>query len=73
MSRHRSLFSLITTVFALPSVLFAAGLEEASDYVSARQALADGLPGVAGVKAERLLKLKGWTRVETRQLGTFAA
>jgi tetratricopeptide (TPR) repeat protein len=73
MSRHRSLFSLITTVFALPSVLFAAGLAEVPDYVSARQALADGLPGVAGVKAERLLKLKGWTRVETRQLATFAA
>lgn len=35
--------------------------------------MADGLPGVAGVKAERLLKRKGWTRVETRQLATFAA
>jgi hypothetical protein len=46
---------------------------EVPDYVSARQALADGLPGVAGVKAERLLKRKGWTRVETRQLATFAA
>lgn len=66
-------FPLITTLLALPSALFAAGLDEAPDYVSARQALADGLPAVAGVKAERLLKRKGWTRVETRQLATFAA
>ncbi|OYW71657.1 MAG: hypothetical protein B7Z37_27140 [Verrucomicrobia bacterium 12-59-8] len=56
-----------------PAALGAAGLEEAGEFVSARQALADGLPGVAGVKAERLLKRKGWTRVETRALATFAA
>lgn len=54
-------------------MLLAAGLEEAPEYASARQALADGLPGVAGVKSERLLKLKSWTRVEMRQLATFAA
>ncbi|MCB1277871.1 tetratricopeptide repeat protein [Prosthecobacter sp.] len=73
MSRRCSLFSVITTVLVFPVVIFAAGLEDNADYVSARQALADGLPGVAGVKAERLLKRKGWTRVETRQLATFAA
>lgn len=63
----------ITTLLALPAALLAAGLDDAPEFASARQALADGLPGVAGVKAERLLKRKGWTRVETRQLATFAA
>jgi hypothetical protein len=60
-------------ILAHPAALFAAGLDEAAEYVSAEQALADGLPGVAAVKAERLLKRKGWTRMETRQLATFAA
>jgi len=66
-------FFIAAALFALPAALLAAGLEEAGDYILARQALADGLPGVAGVKAERLLKRKGWTRTETRQLATFAA
>ncbi|MFN0079076.1 MAG: tetratricopeptide repeat protein [Prosthecobacter sp.] len=66
-------FRFIVSALLIPAALCAAGLEDAADYVSARQALADGLPGVAGVKAERLLKQKGWTRVETRQLATFAA
>ncbi len=72
MPRSRRLF-FITTLLALPTALLAAGLDEAPEYVSARQALADGLPAVSGVKAERLLKRKGWTRVETRQIATFAA
>ncbi len=72
MPKPRSLL-LAAALLSLPTALLAAGLEEASEYVSARQALADGLPSVAAVKAERLLKLKGWTRVETRQLATFAA
>lgn len=73
MPKPRSLLFSTAAIFAFPAVLCAAGLEEAAEFVSARQALADGLPGVAGVKAERLLKRKGWTRVETRQLATFAA
>ena len=72
MPKPRSL-SFAAAILVFPAALFAAGLEEASDYVSAQQALADGLPSVAGVKAERLLKRKGWTRVETRLLATFAA
>jgi TolA-binding protein len=72
MPTPRSLF-ITAAILAFPAALCAAGLEAAPDYISARQALADGLPGVAGVKAERLLKRKGWTRVETRQLATFAA
>lgn len=68
-----SRFTLIATLFSFPAALIAAGLDEAPEFVSARQALADGLPGVAGVKAERMLKSKGWNRVETRQLATFAA
>ena len=65
-------FLILAAILSLPAAVLAAGLEDAADYLSARQALADGLPGVAGVKAERLLKQKGWTRVETRQLATFA-
>ncbi len=73
MPTTRSLSFIAATLLAFPAGLVAAGLEEAAEYVSARQALGDGLPGVAGVKAERLLKNKGWTRVETRLLATFAA
>ncbi|WP_395736217.1 tol-pal system YbgF family protein [Prosthecobacter sp.] len=73
MPESRSILFAAAALFAFPAALGAAGLEESAEYVSARQALADGLPGVAGVKAERLLKRKGWTRVETRLLATFAA
>ncbi|WP_395744548.1 tol-pal system YbgF family protein [Prosthecobacter sp.] len=66
-------FSFAATLLLLPAALPAAGLEDSAEYTSARQALADGIPGVAAVKAERLLKRKGWTRVETRTLATFAA
>lgn len=62
-------YGLILTAAAVS----AAGLEESGDFISARQALADGLPGVAAVKAERLLQRKGWSKTETRQLTTFAA
>jgi hypothetical protein len=64
---------LISSLLALPAAILAAGLDETPEFVCARQALADGLPGVAGLKVERLLKSKGWTRMETRQLATFAA
>jgi tetratricopeptide (TPR) repeat protein len=72
MPKSRSLI-LAAALLTFPAALGAAGLEETAEYNSARQALADGLPGVAGVKAERLLKRKGWTRVETRHLATFVA
>ncbi|MFM2141928.1 MAG: outer membrane protein assembly factor BamD [Verrucomicrobiota bacterium] len=66
----RSLLLLLT----LPiHAALAAGLEESADFITARQALADGLPGVAAVKAERLLPLKGWTKDEQREIATFAA
>ena len=58
MPTPRSLF-ITAAILAFPAALIAAGLSETSDYLSAHQALADGLPGVAGVKAERLLKQKG--------------
>ena len=48
-------------------------LENEGEFVSARQALADGLPGVAAVKAERLLQRKDWSKTEVRQLATFPA
>jgi hypothetical protein len=71
MPEPRSLFIAILALFHTAG--FSAGLDDAPEFVAARQALSDGLPGVAAVKAERLLKQKGWTRVETRQLATFAA
>lgn len=72
MPKTRSLF-LAVFLLALPPAFLAAGLEDAPEYLSAHQALSDGLPSVAAVKAQRLLKHKGWTRVETRRLATFAA
>ena len=57
----------------IASAASAAGLETSSEYLAARQAIADGLPEVAGVKAERLLQKKGWSRAEITQLATFAA
>ena len=71
MPKPRSLFFAILVVF--PAAGFSAGLDDAPEFAAARQALSDGLPGVAAVKAERLLKQKGWTRAETRRLATFAA
>jgi len=71
MPKPRSLFFAVLALF--PTVGFSAGLDDTSEFVAARQALSDGLPGVAGVKAERLLKQKSWTRVELRRLATFAA
>ncbi|HEY1050342.1 MAG TPA: tetratricopeptide repeat protein [Prosthecobacter sp.] len=66
------LFSFLGTL-ATTSGLSAAGLDDAPEFTAAHQALADGLPGVAAVKAERLLKHKDWTKAETRKLATFAA
>lgn len=64
---------LATAACTLPAALAAAGLDDAPEFAAAHQALADGLPGVAAVKAERLLKRKDWTKAETRKLATFAA
>ncbi|MCE2693824.1 MAG: hypothetical protein LW645_06095 [Verrucomicrobiaceae bacterium] len=71
MPKPRSLFFAILVLF--PAASFSAGLDDASEFADARQALSDGLPGVAAVKAERLLNQKGWTSAETRRLATFAA
>lgn len=60
-------------VCTLPAALSAAGLDDAPEFTAAHQALGDGLPGVAAVKAERLLKHKDWSKAETRRLATFAA
>lgn len=51
----------------------AAELESEGEFLSARQALADGLPGVAAVKAERLLQRKDWSKDDVGRLATFAA
>lgn len=64
---------LAAAACTLPAALFAAGLDDAPEFTTAHQALADGLPGVAAVKAERLLKRKDWSKAEIRTLATFAA
>lgn len=65
---------LAAAACTLPAALSAAGLDDAPEFTAARQALADGLPGVAAVKAERLLKQHNeWSKAETRRLATFAA
>ena len=64
---------ILALIGCLPAALFAAGLEESEAFVRARQALADGLPEVAAVKAGRLLQNKAWTMDEVRTLATFAA
>lgn len=69
---RRALLILLACSRVLPSA-FADGLEEAPAYRTAQQALADGLPEVAAVKAGRLLKDKSWSKSEQKQLATFAA
>lgn len=64
---------LAAAACTLPAALLAAGLDDTPEFIAAHQALADGLPGVAAVKAERLLTRKDWTKAETRKLATFAA
>ncbi|HEY1084571.1 MAG TPA: hypothetical protein VGE29_20050, partial [Prosthecobacter sp.] len=48
--------------------LLAADLQGNGEYRLARQALGDGLPGVAATKATRLLTQGPWTEEERRQL-----
>jgi hypothetical protein len=72
LSMSRNLFSALSLVI-ITSAAFADGLEKSAEFVTARQALEDGLPQVSGVKAERLLQRKGWSRAEVTQLATFAA
>ena len=72
MSMPRSLLFSLCLILAT-SRSSAVDLENEGEFVSARQALADGLPGVAAVKAERLLQRKDWSKTELRQLATFAA
>jgi hypothetical protein len=57
----------------LTTAIQAAGLAGSDEFRAAEAALADGLPEVAGVKAERLLQRQTWTRAEVRDLATFAA
>lgn len=70
----RCRFQILALIGCLPAALFAAGLEDSEAFARARQALADGLPEVAAVKAARLLQnTKTWTKTEIKTLATFAA
>lgn len=69
----RCCFPILALIGCLPAALFAAGLEDSEAFTRARQALADGLPEVAAVKAVRLLQDKQWTKSEVKTLATFAA
>lgn len=73
MPKSLSYLLSFTLASAVPTCVGAALLSESQDFVTAQQALADGLPGVAALKAERLLAQNGWTQAETNQLATFAA
>lgn len=65
--------AVLAVLCLLPAAPSPAALEDSREFAAAEQALADGLPGVAAVKACRLLGRKDWTRAETRHLATFAA
>ena len=69
---RRALLILLACSRILPSA-FAEGLKEVPAFRTAQQALADGLPDVAAVKAGRLLEDKSWSKSEQKQLATFAA
>lgn len=69
---HRTLLLPLCLILTV-SRSGAAGLQESGEFTAAKKALAEGLPGVAAVKAERLLKRKGWTQAEMRELATFSA
>lgn len=68
---RRVIWIFLTLCRVLPAA--AAGLEDASGFLTARQALADGLPEVAAVKAQRLLNDKSLSQVDRQKLATFAA
>lgn len=50
----------------------AAPLEQAPEFQAARRALAEGLPGVAAIKAARLLEGRDWSTADRQQLAVFA-
>lgn len=68
---RRALWIFLTLCRVLPAD--AAGLEDAPAFINARQALADGMPEVAAVKAQRLLKDKSLSPIDRQELATFAA
>jgi len=69
---RRALLILIACCRVLPAAA-AAGLDELPAFRTAQQALADGLPEVAAVKAERLLEGKSLAKSDRQELATFAA
>lgn len=71
MPRSRA-FIIFCPLLGFAAFTCGATKEITPDLTSARQALADGMPGVAAVKAERVLQQTPWPRVEERQIATFA-
>lgn len=67
----RALSHLLLPGLCFSSALIA-GVVDRADYLTARQALADGLPEVAAVKVERLLKDKGLSKEDAALLAQFA-
>lgn len=65
--RYRALFA----TFALTRALVAIDLEDDPSYLSAREALQDGLPSVAAVKAERLLRAAAPESIQRQTLAAL--
>lgn len=68
--RHLLCLPICCWTCTLP--LQAADLQDNREFRLARQALSEGLPGVAATKAERLLQDKGWSSTDRRTLAALA-
>lgn len=69
---RRSFLCLQALCWASTLPLLAAELQDHGEFRLARQALNDGLPGVAATKAARLLEQKDWTNTDRLTLAGLA-
>ncbi|TDU73108.1 tetratricopeptide repeat protein [Prosthecobacter fusiformis] len=73
MCRARRTILCLQVLFGLGTLtLHAEGLEENHDFRLAKQALSDGLPGVAATKANRLLEQNTWSSTDRLSLAGLA-
>lgn len=69
----RRFFLCLQTLLGVSTLpLLATGLQENPEFQLARQALGDGLPGVAAIKAARLLEQKDWSSPDRLTLAALA-
>ncbi|MCW0221496.1 MAG: hypothetical protein OJI67_24435, partial [Prosthecobacter sp.] len=73
MRSARRFFLCLQTFLGVSTLpLLATGLQENPEFLLARQALSDGLPGVAATKAVRLLGQKDWSSTDRLTLAALA-